>query len=695
AAPRADGAVPTWVLDVVRRGLRPQPADRWPSMLALVAALGADPIVARRQRLQRGGVVAALGALAGLAVFGLSRGAAVPDTRCQGMDHKLRGVWDPDRAQAVRAAFAATNRPYATTTFGRVSDRLDGYTSRWTAARVEACEATQLRGDQSAALMDLRMACLDRRLAEVGALVDVLATGPNAEVLDKAVGAVEQLSPLVRCDDVDALRAVVSPPADPETRAKVDELRRTLAQLNALFEIGWYRTGLPVAQRATTAAEQLGYAPLLAELLHRRARLEDGTGDAKAAAATLEQALPVAASAHDDPLAAQLWADLVFVVGIRLARPDDALRLRPGAEAALRRAGEVPDAEIKFWTSLADVDSALGKYAEAQQSYERALAINERLLGPDDHRFIGSVLNNLGVVLKVQGKYEEARRHYERALAIDEKALGPDHPHLAYSLTNLGVVLGATGKSEEAQRYNERALAILEKALGPDHPDVARLLDNVGAELFAQHRYDDAHRHFARARAIFEKAVGPDHPDLAACLANLGAVAFAQGKHDDAARHFDRAVAIYEKALGPDHPDVATPLNNLGDVLAIQGKPDEARQRYERALAIYEKALGPDHPDLGYPLTGLGAVLLTLGRSDQARAHAERAVRIREAGNVPPEELAESRFLLARVLWARSAARPRALELARQARDGFAGVGDDESPQLEKVKTWLHARRED
>ncbi|HLZ57787.1 MAG TPA: tetratricopeptide repeat protein, partial [Ktedonosporobacter sp.] len=36
-----------------------------------------------------------------------------------------------------------------------------------------------------------------------------------------------------------------------------------------------------------------------------------------------------------------------------------------------------------------------------------------------------------------QGKYEEAEPHLQRALAINEKVLGPDHPSTATALNNL------------------------------------------------------------------------------------------------------------------------------------------------------------------------------------------------------------------------------------------------------------------
>ena len=685
--PHVHGVVPSWILDVLHRGLRARPEDRWPSMMALVDALEHDPVAARRQRLRRVVVAVALAALGGLAVFGLVRSSSAPDRRCQDMGEKFLAAWSPHRADAVRGAFASTKRPYAADTFTRVASRIDGYARAWTAARGEACEATQLRGDQSAELMDLRMACLDRRLADVDALVSVFATSTSGEVVDKAVAATENLPSLAGCSDVAALRAIVPPPTDPATRAKVDELRGTLAKTRALLETGQYRDGLPIVQATTGEATKAGFSPLVAEALYLRANFEEKTGDVKTAAQTIEQAIPIAAAAHDDALEAELWADLVYVVGVGLGRTEDALRLRPGAEAALRRAGTPPSTEARFWNGFGGVHFTQGHYPEALQHYQRALTLKEAALGPDA-RDVAAARLNLGVVLNSLGKFDEAEVAEQRALESWKKSLGPDHPDVAHALTNLGENAYAQGKYAEARGFHERALAIYLNAIGPDQRDVAAANNNLGNAVLASGDIAGARTFHERALATYER-IDPNHADVAATLTNLGSDAISEDNYTDAERYYTRAIPIFEKALGLDHPDLASPLNNLGMTLSLQGKYAEARPLYERAVAVLEKALGPEHPDLGQALTGLGTVLFSLGELRGARTAAERAVRISEVGPVPPGELGAARFALAQVLWAQNVQRPHARELAAQARDEFSTVGA--ATEQKAADAWLRS----
>jgi len=77
--------------------------------------------------------------------------------------------------------------------------------------------------------------------------------------------------------------------------------------------------------------------------------------------------------------------------------------------------------------------------AGAQALYQRALAIRERVLGPE-HPDTATTLNNLGGLLYLQGDRSGARSLLERALASRLKILGPDHPHTKATLDSLRIL---------------------------------------------------------------------------------------------------------------------------------------------------------------------------------------------------------------------------------------------------------------
>jgi tetratricopeptide (TPR) repeat protein/DNA-binding XRE family transcriptional regulator len=301
----------------------------------------------------------------------------------------------------------------------------------------------------------------------------------------------------------------------------------------------------------------------------------------------------------------------------------------------------------------ADISTAAGEALQhagdlrgARPWYERALTIQERVLGPD-HPGTAVGLDNLALLLSQQGELAAARPLHQRALAIRERALGPDNPDTAEALNNLAMVLWQQGDLAIARSLHERSLAIHERVQGPDHPDTAIVLNNLGLVLGDLGEWTDARLLLERALAIFEQVLGPDHPRTARCLHNLASVLSAQGELDGARLLLERALGTREEVLGPDHPDTATSLNGLARVFRDQGELDDARPLFERALAIREQALGPDQLRTAISLNDLALVIRDQGDAAAARPLVERALAIRERvlGSDHPDTVATRRAL--------------------------------------------------
>ncbi len=635
--------VPAAVHAVVLRGLAAEPADRWPSMAALLGELRRVTAPPRKRSWLAASMVGGL-VVAGL---GLWQQAAV-DRRCEGARHELEGTWDDARKHEVQAAILATELSYAADTWARVEQRLDGYAEAWAAAYTEACEATSVRQEQSAEVMDLRMACLDERRLALGEAVEVLARA-DATRVENAVDLVASLPGLLRCDDVEALRAELPPPEDPAVAAQVEEVRTRLARARALRDAGVYDEAFALADAATGQAEALAYPPLRAEALLVRGSAHESEGRYPEAEADVEQAYLVAMEHGYDGVEARAAGKLVRIVGERQARHDAGLQ----------------------W----------GKVALAMAHHLRAEPTLE-----------AQALEDVGSVLWRQGKLAEALDHHQRALAIFERELDPDHPDVAGSLNSIGNVSWGQGKIDQALAYHQRAAAIWAQAKGSHHPVYGHALNNIGTVLKDQGKLAEAHAQLERAVEILEQALGPRHPDVAAAFMNIGLVAGEQGKREQALAYHRRAMSIHEQTLGAQHPYVAFSLNNIGNVLAAQGEHAQALDHFQRALAILEQALGPRHAFVAYPLVDMSEVELAQGDVALAREHGERAVSILESTETTPDPLAEGRFALAMALWDDPAQRPRARTLATQARDAYTSLGPAKRAELAKVDAWLAAR---
>jgi tetratricopeptide (TPR) repeat protein len=90
---------------------------------------------------------------------------------------------------------------------------------------------------------------------------------------------------------------------------------------------------------------------------------------------------------------------------------------------------------------------------------------------PEKANECADLLNRAGLYFLARAVHSEGRPLFERALAIREKVLGPEHPDTATSLNNLALLLRHQGDRAAARPLLERALTIYEKMLGPEHPN--------------------------------------------------------------------------------------------------------------------------------------------------------------------------------------------------------------------------------
>jgi tetratricopeptide (TPR) repeat protein len=74
---------------------------------------------------------------------------------------------------------------------------------------------------------------------------------------------------------------------------------------------------------------------------------------------------------------------------------------------------------------------------------------------------VGYTLNTLAQIYTAQGQYAEAEQHFLAALKILENSLGQNHPALSRCMRNYAVLLHKTGRKAAAKEAKARADSIL------------------------------------------------------------------------------------------------------------------------------------------------------------------------------------------------------------------------------------------
>ena len=264
--------IPRRVRGILRRGLDPDPARRWPSMEALLARL------VRVQRRPGIALAIAAGALGGIAalVFAL-RGGDAPVALCDPPAQDVAAVWSP----ALRAQLqAATSDAHVAV--------LDTAYWGWRAARVAACGAPpQIRQPQLACL-DGVLARFDALRQAFGRVRDAAAEEIQAALVDPAIclkpAAADvprlTLKPTPAVLEAYALYArsqTEHKPGDAEIlplaeRPDADPCARAIAAM-AFDDASWDEVRQrAVVSRAVSSVDQCADERLRADLLIRSAR---------------------------------------------------------------------------------------------------------------------------------------------------------------------------------------------------------------------------------------------------------------------------------------------------------------------------------------------------------------------------------------------------------------------------------------
>ncbi|WP_434387003.1 tetratricopeptide repeat protein [Melittangium boletus] len=562
--------MPAWVRRAVMRGLSFDPAERFASMEALLTALSQEQRLARRRRWAG---AAALGAVALTAVGGAVAWRA---RVCAGGERLMAEVWDAPAQARMRAAFDTNGGPRGGAVFARASALLEAYTAAWTRQHTEACEATRLRGERSELLWSQQVVCLERRRADLRALVKVLGT-VEREGVDKSLDAVAALASPEDCASLEALAELAPRPADAERRARLEALEARLGEVKALLDVSLYPAALAQARQLAPEVETMGYAPLLAEQRFHQGWLQALLGQKQEGAQLLEQAVYDATTGRADRLAVSILNKLLYVAGER-KQYDDAERWARLGEATVRRLG------------------------------------GDAVLESD-------LLSNRANVALMRGEASQAVPLLQKASALLVEALPAGHPKRARVAFNHGRALLEVGDTQRAVGILREALRLTEAAVGPEHLDTARRHQALAMALMDQRDFSEGLTHARAAATGFQSLRDVDPIPLAEAWDLEGMCLLGLARHDEALRVYEEALRLKQQALEPEDELLQYSLDGVGQALLGLGRAPEAVVALRRALAF---TTVPDEvlADTGF---FLAHALWKAGQGREARVEAARA----------------------------------------------------------------------
>jgi len=259
-----------------------------------------------------------------------------------------------------------------------------------------------------------------------------------------------------------------------------------------------------------------------------------------------------------------------------------------------------------------------GQHEAAMPLGTRLLEFREVCLGPQHIDTLRST-TLMCSILEGLGKLAEAEEFYQKALRGFEQNLGSDHTMTLECVSNVVCLLETQGKLAAAELMSTELLQSLDTVLGAEHPNSARCASNLGCLLENQCRWREAESLYRRAAQSFQDAWGPTNPETIGTIYRLACVLEAKGDFEGALSRFRLVLSCCETSLGKLHPDTLGSLYNLAALLESMDLDDEAEKLFRRELDGSVQLLGRGHTAVGSSVHNLVRFLEERGKWQEAR----------------------------------------------------------------------------
>ena len=185
--------------------------------------------------------------------------------------------------------------------------------------------------------------------------------------------------------------------------------------------------------------------------------------------------------------------------------------------------------------AIGDVYFEIGQYEDAQNYYQKALAVRQSV---GDKMGMLRTLNNLGRVKRELGAFPEALKLYQQALDW-VNSLGDENSRVLV-LNNLGLVALDMGLKNQALDYLEQALSATRNYVAGR----VQALNNLGLYYRQQGEYD-------KAIAYYQEAIGwakknGDRVGEAKALSGLGETQLELKKNSEAIQSLQASAELFE-----------------------------------------------------------------------------------------------------------------------------------------------------
>jgi tetratricopeptide (TPR) repeat protein len=153
-----------------------------------------------------------------------------------------------------------------------------------------------------------------------------------------------------------------------------------------------------------------------------------------------------------------------------------------------------------------------GLYPSAEETYNRAIAMAEKMEADPKNRYGGLIvteMNSLGQLFEKEGFKDRAEQSYASALEVNEKQAGPERGHVGYAQMldahYLIDLYRTEGRLQDAEPLLRRVLETQVRSMGERNRVVVQTLATFAGVFEEEGKTDKAK--FAQALPLYERAL--------------------------------------------------------------------------------------------------------------------------------------------------------------------------------------------
>jgi serine/threonine protein kinase/tetratricopeptide (TPR) repeat protein len=252
-----------------------------------------------------------------------------------------------------------------------------------------------------------------------------------------------------------------------------------------------------------------------------------------------------------------------------------------------RASGRIPSAfqddplvEAAIRHTLANAYLGLGEYRKAEEHATRAQELYRRLEGAEDVRQHAST-TVLGNAIRRQGRAPEAEKIFRELLALQHRLLGPEDRGTLTTMANLAITVGdQKGRGAEALALGREAFEIHRRVLGAEDPSTLLVMMNYANGLAKESRYAEAEDLHRESLELMRRKLGPEHPATLNAMHNLAKTLIQRSALKEAHRLLEQTLEGRRRTLGAKHPDTLRTVYDLALILEKQGDLQAAANSY-------------------------------------------------------------------------------------------------------------------